>query len=169
MPEKEGITDSVNDKGQMVISVHIFTEEFEKQYNGEYIIDRPKFKHRDIIAKILDSMKTTDSWQEVAVKIAKQRNVQVKHVTKMLQEGKLTPEEEELFNQVTDGLNTVDLQTLYKHAPELLLSVVVDAPIELKTAADFEDLPLALGRVLYEKSFHWVVEKLTVAEERRKK
>lgn len=169
MPEKESISDSVNDKGQMVISVHIFTEEFEKQYNGDYVIDRPKFKHRDIIAKILDSMKATDSWQDVAVKVAKQRGVQVKHIAKMLEAGELTEEEEDMFNSVTNQLNTVDLQTLYKHAPELLLSVVVEAPVELKKMSDYEELPLALGRVIYEKAFHWVVEKLTVEEERRKK
>lgn len=173
--EESGVTVSVNNMGQMEIEIDLFEEDYEKHYNGIYVLERPMFEHQDLITAIMNDMNTTDnSWHDVAKEIAKSRGLkgsgshQMKEVANLLKDKKLTPKEEEMFNAVTNT-NSMDMKKVYKHAPALLKAIIIKSPVPMATEADINKLPLGLGRILFERGLNWMVDKFSISETRRKK
>jgi len=165
--EDEGITESTNEKGQLVVDVNIFSDEWNRSNNGQYVFDRVRFKHRKIIFKYMGGMKETEKWQDIAREIAKKRKVSVKEVQKLLESEGLTEEEMKMFSDSTD--KKIDVEKMYDLAPEFLQAFKVSSPTKLETLDDYEELDLSLCKTLFERCIKWAINGFSMNQERRKK
>lgn len=160
---------SVNSEGQLVIEIPV-VEDADKKYAGSYIIDRPKFKYRDIALKLMKASNgiNPDDWKEAVKEVAEKRKISVSEVMKLLKNGKLTKDEEDVINnhKIAGGM---DIEALYAPGSEALLRLIISSPVPIKTIDDIENLPMSVGNTLYQHALQWIINGFSVSEEREKK
>jgi len=167
---QEGISQEVNARGQLEVTVDVYEDEWNKQYNGKYIFDRVKFGHRKLIFKAQKAMSGMgESVDEVISEIAKERKVQFKHVRDMVENGgeELSDEEAKRINACSES--TIDTEKMLDIAPALFKELMVEAPIDLSVEEKLEDIDMGFIILLFTTCATWSFKSLKVPEKRRKK
>ena len=162
------INEQVDPDGRLAVTIANIPEP-NGMWNGRYVFDVPRNKYRDIVWDVAAVLQKSKKWELIAQEIAKKRKIQVRQVVELAQDGELTEDEVKQLNNTSD--NEVNLKDIYRHSSSLLLAFVKETPtgVILKTYDDFENMPMSMARMLYDRCMLWAMSGIAVSGARRKK